>query len=472
MGISKRIFLCFCIFLLATSCRENPEVQQDVQKQIPLKREEIMLSYAPVVKQVAPAVVNIFASQHAKFNMPDSPFIQDPFFQQLFEHLREGSREQNSLGSGIIVSKSGFVITNVHVIANADLIRVVLSDKREYVAKVVGVDKRSDLALLQIEGGENFPFLTLKAQDDLDVGDLVLAIGNPFGVGQTVTSGIVSALARSQTGISDYRSFIQTDAAINPGNSGGALVTTDGRLVGINTAIYSKGGGSVGIGFAIPTSLALPLLESVKNGGKIVRPWMGVDVVSVTMKDARALGLSRPYGVLVKEVYPQSPAEKAGVKVGDFLSTLNGRKIEDDASLDYQVAVFPLGKKADLTIIREGEELTLPLLLTEPMDAKDPTPLLIKDHNPLYGVSVRTLSPALALELGMSPMKQGVVISDMEENAPAAQLGIKPGDVLESVNKQPVKTKEDAVHFLQNKDQGWVLVIRRGKEVLTLQVRS
>jgi Do/DeqQ family serine protease len=470
MGMSKRILLCVCVCLLTVSCRENPEVQQEVQKQVPLKREEIMLSYAPVVKQVAPAVVNIFASQHAKFNMPDSPFLQDPFFQQLFEHLREGSREQNSLGSGVIVSKRGLVITNVHVIENADLIRVVLSDKREYVAKVISVDKRTDLALLQIEDGENFPFLTLRTQDDLDVGDLVLAIGNPFGVGQTVTSGIVSALARSQEGISDYRSFIQTDAAINPGNSGGALVTTDGRLVGINTAIYSKGGGSVGIGFAIPTSLALPLLESVKNGGKILRPWIGLAVAPVTMKDAHELGLSRPYGVLVKEVYPQSPADKAGIKVGDFLSALNGHEIEDDASLDYQVAVSPLGKKADLTLMREGEETTLPILLTEPMSAKDPTPLTIEGRNPLQGVSVRTLSPALALEIGVSPMKQGVVISKMVENAPAVQLGIKPGDVLESVNKQMIKTKEDAVNFLQNDANGWVLVIRRGKKMMTLQI--
>jgi Do/DeqQ family serine protease len=472
MGMSKRILLCFCVCLLTVSCRENPEVQQEVQKQVPLKREEIMLSYAPVVKQVAPAVVNIFASQHAKFNMPDSPFLQDPFFQQLFEHLREGSREQNSLGSGVIVSKSGLVVTNVHVIENADLIRVVLSDKREYVAKVISVDKRTDLALLQIEDGDNFPFLTLRTQDDLDVGDLVLAIGNPFGVGQSVTSGIVSALARSQTGISDYRSFIQTDAAINPGNSGGALVTTDGRLVGINTAIYSKGGGSVGIGFAIPTSLALPLLESVKNGGKILRPWIGLAVAPVTMKEAHELGLSRPYGVLVKEVYPQSPADKAGIKVGDFLSALNGHEIEDDASLDYQVAVSPLGKKADLTLMREGEETTLPILLTEPMSAKDPTPLTIEGRNPLQGVSVRTLSPALALEIGVSPMKQGVVIAEMMQNAPAVQLGIKPGDVLESVNKQMVKTKEDAVNFLQNDANGWVLVIRRGQKMMTLQISA
>ncbi|MBY0501665.1 MAG: Do family serine endopeptidase [Alphaproteobacteria bacterium] len=472
MTFFKWFFILIFSSLVMVSCKEAPEVKEEVQKQVPLQRQEIMMSYAPVVKQVAPAVVNIFAYHHVKVDLPNSPFLQDPFFKELFDQLHKGAREQSSLGSGVIVSKEGLVLTNYHVIENADVIRVVLYDKREYVAKLVGTDKRTDLALLQIEGGDNFPALKVAPQDDLEVGDVVLAIGNPFGVGQSVTNGIVSALARSQEGISDYRSFIQTDAAINPGNSGGALVTTDGRLVGINTAIYSKSGGSIGIGFAIPTSLALPVIESAKNGGRIMRPWIGLDVESVTAEVAHALGLPRPYGVLVRGIYPGSPADAAGVKVGDFIAALNNREIEDDASLDYQVAISPVGQKAEITLIRKGEEKKLPVLLTEPMDAKDPSSFTIKGPNPLHGVSVRTLSPALALEMGLSPMKRGVVITDMIQNAPAVQLGLQPGDILESINKKAIKTKEDAVSLLQQDSHAWIMVIRRGQKTLTLQVMS
>ncbi|MDI9638329.1 trypsin-like peptidase domain-containing protein [Kamptonema cortianum] len=259
--------LSLCIVLSA--CKEVGPKSTEESKAIPHHREEITLSYASVVKKVAPAVVNIYAFQEAKVHYPHSPFMDDPFFKQFFDNLNpDESNEQNSLGSGVIVSKDGLILTNYHVIENADVIRIVLSNKQEYVAKLVATDKKTDLALLQIKDGEEFPFLTVSPQEDLEVGDIVLAIGNPFGVGQTVTSGIISALSRSQEGINDYRSFIQTDAAINPGNSGGPLVTTDGRLVGINTAIYSKTGGSMGIGFAIPTSLAIPIMNSMERGGK------------------------------------------------------------------------------------------------------------------------------------------------------------------------------------------------------------
>src|SRR3990167_3051012 len=252
----KHFFSPLLLCLSLIGCKERiPEIKEE-SKQVPHRREEVVLSYASVVKKVAPAVVNIYAFQDTKIDYPLSPFMEDPFFQQFFDNLNPDERNaQNSLGSGVIISSSGLVLTNYHVIENADIIRIALSNKKEYVAKLVTTDKKTDLALLQIEGGDDFPYLTISPQEDLEVGDIVLAIGNPFGVGQTVTSGIISALARSQEGINDFRSFIQTDAAINPGNSGGPLVTTDGRLVGINTAIYSKTGGSMGIGFAVPTSL-------------------------------------------------------------------------------------------------------------------------------------------------------------------------------------------------------------------------
>ncbi len=455
-----------------TACKEASEVKQE-STQLPRIREEKILSYAPVVKKVAPAVVNIYAFHRAKIEKSISPFMQDPFFKQFFSHLHpEEENDQDSLGSGVIVSQTGLVLTNYHVIENADVIRVVLSDNKEYVAKLVVKDKRTDLAVLQIEGGENFPFLTVSPQEDLEVGDTVLAIGNPFGVGQTVTSGIVSALARSQEGISDYRSFIQTDAAINPGNSGGALVTSDGRLVGINTAIYSKSGGSMGIGFAIPIILAIPVIKSVENGGHIIRPWAGLEVEPVTVEAANALGLSRLYGVLVKGVYPGGPADKAGVKVGDFIATLDNHEISDDAFFDYQIAVSPLGKKADLTILRKGVEEKVPIILSEPMTTKDGAPLVIEGKNPLHGARVQTLSPALAFDLGLNPMKQGVVIEEVAATGPAAQLGIQPGDVLESINKRKVTTKQEAVHLLDASAHEWTLIFRRGNRFLTFQVRG
>ncbi|OJW51461.1 MAG: hypothetical protein BGO67_06870 [Alphaproteobacteria bacterium 41-28] len=462
--------LCGCFAIV--SCKETFEVKQET-KYVPRTREERILSYAPVVKKVAPAVVNIYALQHAKAEYPTSPFLEDPFFKQFFEHLHpDEGREQDSLGSGVIVSKDGLILTNNHVIENADVIRVVLSDKREYVAKLVVKDKRTDLALLKIDDGQDLPFLTVSPHDDLEVGDIVLALGNPFGVGQTVTSGIISALARSQEGISNYRSFIQTDAAINPGNSGGALVTTDGRLVGINTAIYSKSGGSMGIGFAIPTILAIPVIESVNNGGRILRPWAGLEIEAVTDEAAHALGLSHPYGVLVKGVYPGGPADKAGVKVGDFIAALDGREINDDASFVYQIGISPLGKTAELTILRKGEEKKIPILLSEPMVAKDADPLTIEGKNPLHGASIRTLSPALALNLGLNPMQQGVVITEVPKKGAAAQLGIQPGDILESINKKNVKTKEDVVHLLEEASHGWTLTFRRDNRVLTFRVRG
>jgi Do/DeqQ family serine protease len=474
MQFSKLILLSLCACFALTACKETPapEIKKET-KYVPRIREEKILSYAPVVKKVAPAVVNIYAFQHAKAEESISPFMNDPFFKQFFEHLHPGEgREQYSLGSGVIVSKEGYILTNNHVIENADEIHVVLADKREYTAKPIVKDKRTDLALLKIEGDDDFPFLTVSLHEDLEVGDVVLAIGNPFGVGQTVTNGIVSALARSEEGISDYRSFIQTDAAINPGNSGGALVTTDGRLVGINTAIYSKSGGSIGIGFAIPTVLAIPVIESVKNGGHVVRPWAGLEIEAVTAETAHALGLPRPYGVLVKGVYPGGPADKAGVKVGDFIAALDNHEISDDASFVYKVGVSPVGEKAELTIVRNGVEKKIPIILSEPMAAKDSSPLTIEGENPLQGTSIRTLSPALALNMGLNPMKPGVVITDIAKTGPAAQLGIQPGDILESINKKSVKTKEDAVHLLEKANRDWTLTFRRGNRVLTFQVRG
>ena len=463
------LFLC----ILLTACKEDGPKATEESKAIPHHREEITLSYAPVVKKIAPAVVNIYAFQETKIHYPHSPFMDDPFFKQFFDNLNpDENDDQNSLGSGVIVSKDGLILTNYHVIENADVIRIVLSNKQEYVAKLVATDKKTDLALLQIEGGKEFPFLTVSPQEDLEVGDVVLAIGNPFGVGQTVTSGIISALSRSQEGINDYRSFIQTDAAINPGNSGGPLVTTDGRLAGINTAIYSKTGGSMGIGFAIPTSLAIPIMNSMERGGKIIRPWLGIEVVPVDSELAHKLSLSHPYGVIVKGVYPNGPADQAGLKVNDFIASFDGKEVEDDAALDYRVATASLGKKVDLIVLRKGVEHKLSLSLQEPYGAKDPHPLFINEKNPFQGASIIDLSPALALEIGMSPMSQGVIITDVSRKSPAAQLGIKPGDILLSINKRKIQAKDEVISILKEKMPEWTIHLLRGREVVAFRVRE
>jgi len=474
MSNNKLIYISLFTLLLLNGCQDaTKDNTTNVVKKVPIQREEITLSYASVVKKVAPAVVNIFAIERIKMEIPSTPFMEDPFFKQLFEHFHDGSnysKEQNSLGSGVIISPEGLILTNYHVIQDADEIRIVLSDKREYLAKLVNADKRTDLALLKIEGGGKFSFMTISPTEDLEVGDVVLAIGNPFGVGQSVTSGIVSALARSQEGISDFRSFIQTDAAINPGNSGGALVTTDGRLVGINTAIFSKGGGSIGIGFAIPTPLALPIIESMENGGRIVRPWLGLDTLPLTNKVIKELSLPRPYGVVVKEVYPGSPADKAGIQSGDFIAAVNGHEIQDEASLDYHVAIANVGKESEITIVRNGAEKKVPVSMTEPLGSHDRTSLTIKESSPLQGTVIKTITPALALEMGINPMKTGVVITELLKSSPASQLGIQPGDVIESINTNPIKTTADAVANLQSKVRDWILVLKRGNKVLTLEV--
>lgn len=468
MDFSRVSIFSLCACFLLVSCRDAVEVK-NIQKEVPQSRAEQTLSYASVVKKVAPAVVNIYAFHKAKVAMPQSPLMADPFFRQFFDHLQDNNREQNSLGSGVIMSKDGLVLTNYHVIEGADEVHVVLSNKREYLAKVVSVDKRTDLALLKIEDRGYFPYLTASPQENLEVGDVVLAIGNPFGVGQTVTTGIISALARSQEGISDFRTFIQTDAAINPGNSGGPLVTSDGRLVGINTAIYSRSGGSMGIGFAIPISLAIPVIESVNNGGHIMRPWVGLQVDTLPVKVAYSLGFDYPYGVVVQKVYPGGPADKAGIKVGDVIIAFDNHIIENEADLDYQVGIASVGKKVEFTVARKGEEKKFPVTLIAPMTAKDATSLSIEGANPLHGSKIRNLSPALAIDMGLSPMEQGVVVSEVSQDGAAARLGIKPGDILESINQKSIKTKEDAIGELNKLSHSWMLVLRRGDKVLAFQ---
>ncbi|CAA7616758.1 DegQ family serine endoprotease [Magnetospirillum sp. UT-4] len=441
---------------------------------VPDSRGQIGLSFAPVVRQTAPAVVNIYTRRVVK--AAASPLLADPFFRRFFgdmvPHGMPQDRVQRSLGSGVVVAADGTVVTNHHVIKGADEVTVVLADRREFEARVVGSDERSDLAVLKVEPprGETLPVLPMGDSDALEVGDLVIAIGNPFGVGQTVTSGIVSALARTNVGITDFRSFIQTDAAINPGNSGGALVDMGGRLIGINTAIYSKDGGSNGIGFAIPTSLVRSVLASITQTGRVVRPWLGASGQAVTGELAQALKLPRPVGILINGVHRDGPAAKAGLKVGDVVSAVNGREVDDPEGLRFRLATLAPGAEAILTVMRDGAEKRLTVRLTAPPETPPRDITEIGGPNPVSGATIANLSPALAEEIGADGTASGVVILRIRRGSVAHRLQLQPGDIILRINDRPVAAVADARRLLAGEARLWRVTISRDGETHTLQV--
>lgn len=443
-------------------------------QQVPISREQISLTFSPVVKRAAPAVVNIYTKRIVKTAV--SPLFADPFFRRFFgDNLPPGAtqdRVQRSLGSGVVVAADGTVITNHHVIKDADEVTVVLADRREFEARIVGSDERSDLAVLKIEApkGEALPVLPLGDSDAIEVGDLVLAIGNPFGVGQTVTSGIVSALARTNVGITDYRSFIQTDAAINPGNSGGALVDMNGRLIGINSAIFSKDGGSNGIGFAIPTALVKSVLTSIAQTGKVVRPWLGAAGQPVTVELAQALRLQRPIGVLINNLAKDGPAAKAGLRTGDVITHVNGREVDDAEGLRFRLATLAPGADAVLTVVRDGAEqnITVRLIVPPEVPARDTTD--IGGTNPFTGATIANLNPALAEETGMSGASAGVVVLRIKRGSIAHRLQFQPGDIILKLNDRPVATVAEAKALLAGSRDVWRVTINRDGETLSLQV--
>jgi Do/DeqQ family serine protease len=427
---------------------------------VPTSQEEIKLSYAKIVKRVAPAVVNIFAEQAVK-SQGSSPLMEDPFFRQFFgDEFFSGSsptRLQRSLGSGVIIRGDGLIVTSFHVIQNAKQIKVVLSDGRELEADLVAKEPRTDLAVLKLRTTPaNLPFLPLKDVDDIEVGDLVLAIGNPFGIGQTVTSGIVSAVARTQIGVSDFRSFIQTDAAINPGNSGGALVSMDGKLAGINTAILSKSGGSIGIGFAIPSNLIIPLVDSLEHGGKVMRPWSGARVKSITQDVAKTYNLDRPVGVIVTGVYPGSPAEKAGLLVNDLILDFDGKEISNEAGFAFRIASRKLTDRVELQVLKPGgDRSTKTLQLEAPPEGDGTKSVVLRGRHPLEGAQVVDLSPSVATSLGVDFMEQGVMVLSLEPNSAARKIGVLPGDIIKSVNEQPVETVDGLASRITRAKSNW-----------------
>jgi Do/DeqQ family serine protease len=428
---------------------------------------ELRLSYAPVVQHVAPAVVNVYA---AKVVQNRNPLLDDPIFRRFFGGGPGGggNQLQRSLGSGVIVDATGLVVTNNHVIEGADEVKVSLADKREFEATLVLKDPRTDLAILRIKDShERFPVLDFADSDAVQVGDVVLAIGNPFGVGQTVTHGIVSALARTQVGISDYQFFIQTDAAINPGNSGGALVDLTGKLVGINTAIFSRSGGSQGIGFAIPANMVRVVVGSAKTGGNaVVRPWLGAKLQAVTADIADSMGLKRPTGALVANVAPNSPAARAGLKAGDLIVSVDGQDVEDPNAFDYRFATKPLGGNARLGVLRAGREQAVTVALqSAPETPRDE--LVIRSRSPFSGVKIANLSPALADELQVRNAEEGVVIVDVDSGSYASNLGFQRGDVIQEVNGERIAKTRDLERLSGVPSRSWRIIILRGGQKIS-----
>ncbi len=444
------------------------------EKVIPNSRQQVEFSYAPLVAKASPAVVNIYTRKVVR-SRQISPLFNDPFFQRFFGQVPGFSPQrrkvQNSLGSGVIVNAEGLIVTNNHVIEGADEITVVLTDRREFDADIVGTDEKTDLALLRVKTqGEELPFLPFRDSDELEVGDIVLAIGNPFGVGQTVTSGIVSALARTKVGVTDFASFIQTDAAINPGNSGGALIGMDGRLVGINTAIFSKSGGSHGIGFAIPSNMVRAVVAGTVKGGRLLRAWLGASGQAVSQDIASTLGLSLPSGVMIGEVHPKGPAFKAGLKTGDVILRVNGNEVDDPKALKYRIATLIIGEQAELSILRSGKEKTLNLDLMPPPEDPPRDLRKLTGQHPLSGTIIANMSPALADELGVETFEDGVYILRLEGRGYASRMGLRPGDKIVAINDDNIDNTLKLETVMNKRVASWAISIKRGGKIMKMVV--
>ncbi len=464
------------IVLLASACLVAAGVSAEAQqREPPPSRPALQYSYSPIVRKAAPAVVNVYV--RSRVQTMDSPFANDPIFRmfgQGFGVPRE--RVQSSLGSGVIISgdgvivdPSGLVVTNYHVIEGASEVKVALSDKREFDAKIVAQDDKTDLAVLKIDSHEgSFPFLEFSNSDQIEVGDVVLAIGNPFGVGQTVTSGIISALTRTEMAQSDTQVFLQTDAAINPGNSGGALVDMQGKLVGINTMIFSQTGGSVGIGFAIPSNLVRLVADNAIAGRKIERPWLGAQIDTVTREMAENLGIERISGAVVTSLSKNGPAAQAGLELGDVIVSVDGFEVGDAHSVHYRLTTKGVGNTSHLGVIRKKQLTQLDIVLvTAPKPGKDDVRNL-SGNNPFDGARVSNISPSVADEFSLQE-NEGVVVVAVRKDGVAARL-FQPGDIIVQVGKTKITDVVALDEITRAPQRLWSVVIKRGDRVLQLQL--
>ena len=444
------------------------------EKQVPESAPQMQLSFAPIVKRVAPAVVNVYATRMIRQSV--SPLFADPFFRQLFGNPFGGStrtRRESSLGSGVIIDPTGLIVTNFHVIAQADEVKVALSDKREFPADIVLRDERSDLAVLRIKGGTgNFPTLQFADSDSVQVGDLALAIGDPFGVGQTVTSGIVSAFARLPGSQSQDQYFIQTDAAINPGNSGGALVDMNGNLIGINSTIVSPVGASHGIGFAIPSNLVRAVTAQAATGAVPRRPWLGAELQSVTPDVASTIPGNPASGVIVVSVDPSGPGAAAGLKSDDVIVSVDGDSVDDIGALNYRLATKLVGGTSKLGIMRDGKLYSAAIQLQPAPENPPRDQRTLAGNSPLTGLSVLNLSPAVADELSYSGDPKGVIVGDVTDGSPASEAGFQKGDVILQVNGTVIDSTKRLADIAAATSRAWDLTIRRGGQKIRQRFSS
>jgi serine protease Do len=432
-------------------------------------------TFVSISKTVTPAVVNISTTRVVKGEEGQSSPFDDPFFRRFFgeEPRRQGPRERKaqSLGSGVIVDPNGLIITNNHVVEKSDEIKVLLADKREFKGKLVGTDPKSDLALVRIDA-KNLPTVPWGDSSKLQVGEYVLAIGNPFGLNQTVTMGIVSAIGRANVGITDYEDFIQTDAAINPGNSGGAMVNTHGELVGINTAIFSQSGGYMGIGFAVPSNMARSVTDSLVKSGKVIRGWLGVSIQEITPALAKEFGLKEAKGALVSDVLSGSPAEKAGFKRGDVIVEFMGQPIESSTQLRNLVARTAVGAKGKVKVVRENKEKELEVTIEEqPKDIAKSGPKEPDAAEPsmrLSGVEVRNVTPEMAKQLDLARGAKGVVITRLDPGSAAEEAGLQRGDLIMEINRKPISNTDDYERILSKADKNEAILLLVGRQGRTL----
>jgi Do/DeqQ family serine protease len=450
---SRSLAIALALTLAACGQPNDTRAQDGVfseNRVVPGDALAMKASFAPVVRTAAPAVVNISARGVQQ--------VRDPFWGI------PGQRQTGSVGSGVIVRPNGVVVTNNHVIQGMQQIRVTLNDRREFNARVVLADERSDIAVLQLEGvNERLPVLNIDDAEEQQIGDLVLAIGNPFGVGQTVTNGIISALNRTETGISDSGSFIQTDAAINPGNSGGALVDMDGDLIGINTAIFSRSGSSSGVGFAVPASMVKRVVDSAVGGATaVVRPWLGVKGDTVSAEIARSLDIDRPQGLVVTEVWPNGPGARAGLREGDIITAIDGAEVNDQGGLNFRVGTRAPNETVEIAVLRDGRSQTLTARVQPlPGDVSTDNATLLQS-GVLSGAQVLALNPALADSLGGDPFATGVIVGRVQRGSYANRVGVQGGDIILTVNGRAVTS----VQQLADVGRGSELTInRRGQRI-------
>lgn len=469
-------FMCALVaaFLFSASAYAPAAYAQGTT--VPATAQQMQLSFAPLVKKAGPAVVNIYAKHVVQEQTRIvSPFLNDPFFNQFFNAPEFGgptrARIEKSLGSGVIVGAEGVIATNHHVIKDATEISVVTADGREFTAKKLLDDPRTDLAILKVETkGEKLPVLELADSDAVEVGDLVLAIGNPFGVGQTVTHGIVSGVARTDIGVSDYSFFIQTDAAINPGNSGGALIDMQGRLIGINSAIFSSSGGSLGIGFAIPANMVKTIIEAAQHGNTVHRPWTGMVGQSITPDMVDTLKLKSTQGSLTAQVTKNSPAEKAGIKAGDVILAINDKEVQDPVALKFRLATVPLGSPIKLRISRDGKISEVTMTAEAPPENPPRDETLIKGANPFSGAVLVNISPALMEEMGSLGVEAGVVVYKVEGGV-AARIGLQRGDIPLSLNGEKITSVSQLRKLLESEHTSqWQIQLRRAGQTVNMTI--